>query len=244
MAGVVLLTSAAALAIPAVALLPVRSGPVAGGTYRFSLTSAPRRVLHWPAGSAIRVFVNGRDGGAAIRLERAFRAAAADWEAALDGIRLQATPRVAETDGPAAGRRLRFRTTSRVTDADVVVAWAGSRLPVETAGCEPIDARSAVTTFCADTEWSGLRPFPLLPPYTHEPSQVRMLVLIRPAAAPTLTRARQLLAHELGHVLGIGQHSPEPDHVMWGGPLQALAPTAADRATARALYRTRADFSP
>lgn len=265
LASATLLTLAAVLAVVATAWALAGRRPARDAAYAFALTRAPRRVMHWPAASPVRVFLAGGDGAAARRLERAFLAAAADWERALGGglLRTMAavddSAAVANTSaglGPPVGRGtmhsgpgtaagpIRFRATPRVTDAHVVIAWAGGRLPIETAICEPIQVRSAVTTFCANEEWTGLRPFPLRSPNAGEPSRVRMLVTVQRHAAPTLLRTRQLLAHELGHVLGIAHHSSHPQDLMWGGLLQAVRPTAADVATARALYGARADLTP
>lgn len=264
LASATLLTLTAVLAVVATAWALAGRRPVRDAAYAFALTHAPRRVMHWPASSPVRVFLAGGGGAAARRLERAFLAAAADWERALGGGLLRTMAAVVDSvavahtsaglgpldrrtihSGPAAAAGpIRFRATPHVTDAHVVIAWAGGRLPIETAICEPIEVRSAVTTFCANEEWTGLRPFPLRSPNADEPSRVRMLVTLQHDAAPTLLRTRQLLAHELGHVLGIGHHSSHPQDLMWGGLLQAVRPTAADVATARALYRARADLTP
>ncbi|HEY7681710.1 MAG TPA: matrixin family metalloprotease [Gemmatimonadales bacterium] len=50
-------------------------------------------------------------------------------------------------------------------------------------------------------------------------------------------------AHELGHSLGILQHSPDPLDLMYAVPT-AERPTARDRATAAAAYRFTADMLP
>jgi hypothetical protein len=44
-------------------------------------------------------------------------------------------------------------------------------------------------------------------------------------------------AHELGHALGIFQHSPDPDDLMYSDPI-VTAPSARDRNTAERAYHT------
>lgn len=50
-------------------------------------------------------------------------------------------------------------------------------------------------------------------------------------------------AHELGHTLGILQHSPDPADLMFATPT-ASAPTDRDLASARAAYQAPADMVP
>lgn len=50
-------------------------------------------------------------------------------------------------------------------------------------------------------------------------------------------------AHELGHALGILQHSPDPADLMYSTPT-ATAPTDRDLSSARAAYQAPADMVP
>ena len=49
--------------------------------------------------------------------------------------------------------------------------------------------------------------------------------------------------HELGHALGIFQHSPNPDDIMFADP-RVEAPSAKDRATIEALYHYPPTLEP
>ena len=51
------------------------------------------------------------------------------------------------------------------------------------------------------------------------------------------------VTHELGHTLGIFQHSTHPDDIMYGNPT-VTAPSERDRNTAETLYHTPANIVP
>lgn len=62
--------------------------------------------------------------------------------------------------------------------------------------------------------------------------------------APDITQCLAIAAaHELGHTLGLLQHSPDPADLMYPTPT-ATAPTDRDMASARAAYRATADMLP
>jgi predicted Zn-dependent protease len=68
--------------------------------------------------------------------------------------------------------------------------------------------------------------------------QLPMRIYVRPIADPGAALEACLdltLAHELGHTLGIFEHSPDPADLMAQEPV-AAAPTAADRATAERMF--------
>ena len=53
-----------------------------------------------------------------------------------------------------------------------------------------------------------------------------------------------LVMHELGHVLGLAQHSPNPGDLMTANPLDRNEPNARDRASVQLLYQLQADITP
>lgn len=202
---------------------PVAPGVVSG--YDFWLDLEGPVVYRWAVGESIDVYIDGGpDASRADLLHEAFTLAAEDWNLVL------------------APWRVRFVAVDRVVDADVVVRWSDVPAPVDTSECEPRVEGRAATTFCPVAGAGVLEPFPLGPPYEGEASRVRMVVTILAEEATGEERVRQLVAHELGHVLGIGRHSPSPDDLMWEGALVRIAPSEGDRATVRRLYETPAEI--
>ncbi len=195
--------------------------------YDFVLPVDGGVVYRWPTGSTVRFYVH--ETGESMRdamLTAAVDSAVVDWMAAL---------------GPGIVDLVR---TDDISEADVVVRWSDMALPVDASSCAPVVTGRAATTFCPTPDLDGLERFPLLGKDGAEGSNVRMLVTVLAEEAVGARRVRQLVSHELGHVLGIGQHSPDPDDLMWDGPLGTDRPSPADRATIRGLYRTPPNLIP
>lgn len=193
--------------------------------YPFALAMDEPVVYRWPVGSTIHVYVAGGEMPArAEMLADALAAAAAEWTSAL---------------GPAG---VDIVETRRLEDADVVLRWSDAAPPVDTAACPPEVTGRAATTFCRTADGTALRTFPLLPPFDPDDGAVRMLVTVLASEAGSLARVRQLVGHELGHVLGIGTHSPDPADLMWGGELSTIHLSEADRETIHRLYETTPDL--
>jgi len=204
---------------------PVIPGRDVADVYPFDLATQPPRVLRWPAGHAVRVYVAaGRNETSTAALRAAFDAGAAAWnEAAIFA-------------------EFRLEATSDITLANAVLAWSDVIPPVETDQCRPA-LTQAVTTFCIDgltTDSARLRAFPLRAPQTGE-SRVRFLVTV---LGTEIANAQRLVAHELGHVLGISRHSDDARDLMWRTDPQVSRPTRRDAATVQVLYHTRADIVP
>ena len=197
--------------------------PAETQAYDFTFATDPPIVLRWPVGATIRVYVSGgQEPERAALLRAAFREAAAQWEEAV------------------LFREFRFAEAARVEEADVVVFWSGEPIPVDTAGCPPEGGSArALTWSCPDDHGGRLRPFPV----NGEPTRVRMMVYLNRGEAGDPAAVRRLMLHELGHVLGIGRHSPNVDDVMAAhAPADRL--TAADRATIQVLYHVAPDMVP
>ncbi|HET9986745.1 MAG TPA: hypothetical protein VFQ38_24425 [Longimicrobiales bacterium] len=198
--------------------------PALPGAYTYALpTSGSGTVLRWPSGSTIRVYAEGGDAAATAALARALDQGAAAWNA---------TMKYGE---------FRIVAASAIEDADVVLLWTGVALPVETGQCVPDLTGVAVTTFCLATPPTRLEPFPIKG--SAQGGRVKMLVQVLASLATDSARARRTVTHELGHVLGIGQHSPSEADLM---NARASAPrlSPADQATVLALYHTRPDVVP
>jgi hypothetical protein len=203
---------------------PTVPAPVAG--YDFSLAAPGGPIVYrWPLGATVRVFPVAGDAARAGVLDAALDHAIAAWnDAVLFG-------------------EYRLARAARPDEAHAILAWSDVALPIVTGGCPPSLTGRAVTTFCADPVDTGrIAAFPLLD--DEVPSPVRMVVLIRASEASDAERVRRLVAHELGHVIGIGAHSVEPLDLMFGGTLETALPSVADRATVRRLYRTDPGLRP
>lgn len=221
--GAVLLAGVALVA--AACSSPAEPGAEPG--YDFALPVGDGVVYRWPAGSTVHVYVQGSgDAARDAMLEAAVEGAARAWADALRpaGVTLARVDRLAE--------------------AEVLVRWADTPPPVATAHCAPVVHGRAATTFCPTPDYATLERFPILTPDGAVGSGVRMIVTLLPEEAVGPRRVRQLVAHEFGHVLGIGQHSPDPENLMWDGPLAPDRPTPADLATLRRLYETPATLVP
>ena len=189
--------------------------------YDFTLPVSGDIVYRWPEGSTVRLYADpSGDPERAALLEEAVDYAIGDWSDAL---------------GDASVSLVRVE---ELRAADVVVRWSDVPPPVQADHCAPRVSGSAATTFCPNADLTGLERFPLPDATDPDESSVRMLVTVLAEEAVGLGRVRQLVAHELGHVLGIGRHSPDPNDLMWDGPLGTDRPSAADRATIRRLYDT------
>jgi hypothetical protein len=219
-----------AASIAAACESPTVPGRGEEGAYNFALEgTVPPLVVRWPVGYTVRVFVAaGQDPANAATLQEAVAHGVRAWnQAALYG-------------------EYRVAVTTRAMDADVILGWSDAELPVEPPDdCRPGGGGRAVTTFCLDpADPSRLRPFPVRTPEGLEIGRPRMIILVRVFEAGDPLAVRRLVAHELGHALGIGRHSQNEGDLMWSGILGLDAPSAADRATIRILYQTRPDIVP
>lgn len=192
--------------------------------YDFTQLISPPAVFHWPVGSTVSLYVEAADGSRDGLLEEAVERGMASWnEAVLYGeYRLE---RVAAPEG-----------------ADVVVVWADADPhPVDTSGCPP-DPGRGVTTFCLTDDGRNVREFPL--PAGSDPSPVRFVVTIGIGEAGDPVTLDRIVAHELGHTLGIFGHPGDNRNLMHGGQLTTATPSPADRATVQVLYHTPPDIRP
>jgi predicted Zn-dependent protease len=75
-------------------------------------------------------------------------------------------------------------------------------------------------------------------------SQVKFIVTIRTVTPMDTAEVRRFVAHEMGHVLGLAQHSPLSTDLMHELAGVAAIPTRRDRATLQALYHTAPEITP
>jgi hypothetical protein len=205
---------------------PTIPGRDVSEVYDFTLDTQPPRVLRWPSGTNVRVWIEpaAAPGRIAV-LEEAFRVGSQGW------------------NEQAVFAEYRIVRARDLGTADVVLMWSDAVPPVDTRNCRPA-VTQAVTTFCVD----GLTgPAPRLRPYplpTGEATDVRMLVTILAGEAGRADLVRRLVAHEFGHVLGIGRHSSDPDDLMWRTDPVVERPGPRDAATVQLLYHVRPQILP
>lgn len=191
--------------------------------YDFRLITPAPKVLHWPVGTTVHVFtVTDADAIQAEWLREGVRFGMNAWNtAALYG-------------------EVKFVAVSAVADADVVVQYSLSTSPLNTTNCVP-GGGLAYTTFCLDSGGEHLAAFPLR---DGGDSRVKFLVTVRSGVATDAEGVRRLVSHELGHTLGLAQHSPLQTDLMYAGVLLRADPNTRDRATLEVLYHTVPDITP
>jgi len=217
-----ILPAAAGALLLAACEAPTVPGAAVNEVYAYHLNTNPPSILRWPTGSVIRVYLEGGTGARPGVMQGGFDRGAAMWNAAA---------RYGEYE---------LVQAQSLAEADVVLRWSDDLAPVDVSACEP-DVSRAVTTFClSDADPARLYVFPLR---DGGASRVRMIVSVLGAEAAVPARAERLIAHELGHVLGIGQHSTNERDIMLPNPdVAVLSPR--DAATVRVLYHTRPDITP
>lgn len=192
--------------------------------YDYRLLTPQPLVLRWPIGSTVRVYLEPHtDPAHTAALQSALDNGIAVWNAAA----LYGEVELAQTD--------------QLEDADAVLIYSTVLQPVDVANCAP-GGGLAYTTFCLDPQdGSRLAVFPIR---TSGGGKVKFLVTVRTQATLDAESVRRLVAHELGHVLGIAQHSKRQTDLLYPGPITRAEPSPADRATLQVLYHTRADITP
>ncbi|MGI8499336.1 MAG: hypothetical protein ACR2OG_17325 [Gemmatimonadaceae bacterium] len=187
-----------------------------------TLANGGRGTYHWPLGATIRVFVDTVRTPPTADLMGQVQRAISVWR------------------GTIAYREFVLAPVGAVADADVVMQFRGATplvtVPSDCGG----GSGGGVTIFCTE----GLTDVIAILPFTSGAggSHVKMLVLIREdiAASPALFPI--IVTHEIGHVLGIGQHSPSPSDLMYGAPVVAV-PSAADIRTLHYVLHRTSDFT-
>jgi predicted Zn-dependent protease len=190
--------------------------------YDFRLPTSPPAVLRWPSGSTIRVFI-ASDAARADEINAAFDLAVSNW------------------NGAARYREYELARASTITDADAVIRWSDEPSDLDFTACT-IEQSVATTTFCLDdTDPTRLYVFPLRAPLTG--SRVRIVVTVLGTESGR-NRVERLVAHELGHVLGLARHSLDANDLMFGGNLTRSTLSSRDSASVQVLYHTRAAITP
>lgn len=131
-------------------------------------------------------------------------------------------------------------SAERIEDADLIVYDRDQPPPTQLGSC-PFDPRNSTgyTYFCPDGG-DPLRAERLL--LASDPSHsVSLVIRVDLGRVTSQSGLHALMAHELGHALGIGGHSDQPLDVMFGLP-SVVTPSARDGATLRYLLGQNPDL--
>jgi len=196
---------------------------IARDVYRYELATPELRVMRWPVGKIVNVFiVEHADAQRTRALQNALANAVAVWNSAVLFGEVQ------------------LRETRDVAEADALLNFSGTPLPVSVSECPP-GGSAAYTTFCLTDDEQHLKPFPMP---GNNAGRVKFIVTVRTVDPLEPAAVTRLVAHEMGHVLGLSQHSPLSTDLMHELAAVAPRPTARDRATLQALYHTEAEITP
>lgn len=170
------------------------------------------RSYRWPLGRTIGVYVDPTAAPDRSDLADATRRASEQWAQAIHY------------------GEFTLRLVSSPAEADVIVHHADAPLLVSTGGCSyPGGGAGGVTFFCPALAGDSVETLPLL---VGGPGRVKVDVRVDRGRVDSEHAFRALVAHELGHVVGIGAHSDDPADLMFGAP-GVLAPSARDARTLR-----------
>ena len=182
-----------------------------------------RYLYHWPAGRTIRVYVDPTAEPAGSDLRGAVVSAASLW----GGTVRNGEVAVAIAFAPG--------------QADVIVHYGEAPRLVGPGDCAPPASGGSGSTFlCPDFATGTLVVLPLL---AGGGGSVKMDVAVYRSAVADDAQFRRVVAHELGHVLGIGAHSASSSDLMFGAPAVS-APSPADAQTLRYVLQHPADLAP
>lgn len=213
--------------------LPLNESPSAGPAerpydFRLPVTataedSTGHRTFHWPLGTEVRILVLGEIEGRPL-LRPALDRGLGRWNrAAVFG-------------------EFRLSATSEPTRADAVLMWDDAE-PIYSspAGCTGPTSGAAGTRGCLTPGQDSLQVWPLR---NGDSSRLLFRVTINRAAQLDQETVDVLVAHELGHVVGILNHSSFSGDLMWSGRPQSSALSERDRLTLRSLYQTEPTLFP
>jgi predicted Zn-dependent protease len=181
-------------------------------------------IYHWPLGYTIAVYAHTAGAPAGFDMPAAILRANEVWRNALRyrefDVRLVATP----------------------AEADVVFHFDTDSVVSVTSCAPPPTGAAGITSACPNAAGTALDPIPLIGGGT---SRVKFDVQISasPVRIPNATAFQRIVAHEFGHVIGIGRHSGDMADLMFGGP-QVDVPSDADAQTLRYVLHQPAQLRP
>ena len=175
--------------------------------FAFDPTSLTNGTLYrWPSGSALFVYVEPDGSGVSALIQAASRAMSV-WNA---------VPEFAEYT---------MVGTTYLSQADIVIYDRSVPNPLRPGSCDFDPRGSGYTYFCLES--GRAQPLRAADGTT---TNARVLISVDRGAVSNQSQYDAVVAHELGHALGIGGHSPDLTDVMFGAPTVAR-PSGRDRQT-------------
>ncbi|MBL0939612.1 MAG: hypothetical protein IBJ03_12000 [Gemmatimonadaceae bacterium] len=212
------LIAATLMALAACGDSPTRPRPETPAYDPTSLTGG--QFYRWTHGSTVRVWVLQPD------------------DATRD-VRSATTSAIAAWNAVPTSREFRLEAATSLANANVLILDRSTPLPVVAAASCPFEPRGSTgyTYFCPQ----GNRAQQLM---TTVGGATLVSVVIRLDVGGMASQAilDAVVAHELGHAIGIGGHSPNPSDVMYGSPTIRI-PTNRDSQTLQFLLGESPTFT-
>ena len=193
---------------------------------RFRSATGALLLYHWPLGKTIDIYVDPRGAPRGLDLAAAVRPAGAMWRSHVFyrefDVRLVGDPAAADV-------LFRFDTAPSLVlfECPSTLALAGP---------------AGVTAACPDESRGVFLPFLFLDG-TSSRAKFEVAINGDPQRMSTMGFLQAIVGHEMGHVLGIGSHSPNPLDLMASSP-QVGSPGSGDAHTLRYLLHRPADLKP
>ena len=178
-------------------------------------------VYHWSRGRTVSVYVAPGATSGGYDLEGAVDAAMAAWRAVLWFDELD------------------FRRAAAPAQADIVVQDV-NEAPLTSDPCSTALGFGCATSFCANEALDSLLVLPLV---DGGPGRVKFSIAIDGTRAANDVQFLGVVAHELGHAIGLGGHSPTAGDVMNSVPTVAV-PSARDARVLRWVLAQPIDLRP
>lgn len=181
-------------------------------------------IYHWPLGHTIAIYAHTSGAPTGYDLPAAIAQANARWGSGL---------RYREFD---------IRLVPTPNEADVVFHFDTDSVVSSGTCTAPGGSAPGVTYFCVDGTFENVVALPLL---TGQPSRVKFDVRITSnvGSIPNVAAFQRIVAHEFGHVIGIGRHSGDNGDLMFSAPMVDV-PSVADVETLRFLLHQPAELRP
>ncbi len=178
------------------------------------------QLYRWTSGSRVTVWVEGGGGNAALDLGRATRAAMVEWNT---------IPVFAEFE---------LVVANGINDANIVVYDRATPSPVLPGTCDFQPMNSGGYTYFCPVAGRAER----LALSAGGASRVSVVIRVDAGRLTSQTSLDALMAHELGHAIGIGGHSDDVNDVMFGLP-GFSRPSNRDSRTLQYLLGQRPDIT-